>query len=130
MAGRFLLDTHVPVDISSPAGWQSMPLKVRRILENPDAELLLSVVSEVEVAIKNSLGKLALDKDELTLICDNAEITFYPLRKHHADRLFELPPHHKDPFDRMIIATALSDDLTVISCDKQFRKYKGLKVIW
>jgi PIN domain nuclease of toxin-antitoxin system len=67
---------------------------------------------------------------EAVLIFINAAITFYPLRKHHADRLFELPPHHKDPFDRMIIATALSDDLMVISRDAQFRKYKGLKVIW
>jgi len=130
MGGRFLLDTHIPVDVSSPAGWQGLPLKVRRILENPDADLLLSVVSQVEVAIKNRLGKLDLEKEELALICANASISFYPLRKHHADRLFELPPHHKDPFDRMIIATALSDDLTLISRDTQFRKYKGLEVIW
>jgi PIN domain nuclease of toxin-antitoxin system len=130
MAGRFLLDTHVPVDVSGPAGWQRLPLKVRRILEDPNADLLLSVVSQVEVAIKSSLGKLDLQREELALICANASISFYPLRTHHADRLFELPPHHKDPFDRLIIATALSDDLTLISRDPQFRKYKGLKVVW
>jgi PIN domain nuclease of toxin-antitoxin system len=62
MGGRFLLDTHVPVDVSSPAGWQGLPLKVRRILENPDADLLLSVVSQVEVALNNRLGKLDLEK--------------------------------------------------------------------
>ncbi|MGA8028482.1 MAG: PIN domain-containing protein [Bryobacteraceae bacterium] len=54
----------------------------------------------------------------------------YPLRQHHANRLFELPLHHKDPFDRLIISTALSDDLPVISRDEQFRKYKGLRVVW
>ncbi len=107
-----------------------MPLRVQRILEDPNAELLLSVASEIEVAIKSLLGKLELTKGELTAICTSASITSYPLRQHHAHRLFELPVHHKDPFDRMIISTALSDDLPVISSDKQFRKYKGLRVIW
>jgi PIN domain nuclease of toxin-antitoxin system len=130
MARRFLLDTHVVVDIGTKGGFEKMPARVRRILEDPDAELLLSVVSEVEVAIKSRIGKLDLKKDELAVICINASITSYPLRQHHADRLFELLLHHRDLFDRLIISTALSDDLPVISCDKHFRKYKGLRVIW
>jgi PIN domain nuclease of toxin-antitoxin system len=130
MARRFLLDTHVVVDIGTKGGFEKMPPRVQRILEDPDAELLLSVVSEVEMAIKSRIGKLELRKDELAVICTNASITSYPLRQHHADRLFELPLHHRDPFDRLIISTALSDDLPVISCDKHFRKYKGLRVIW
>lgn len=93
-------------------------------------DLLLSVVSEIEVAIKSGLGKLALTKDEMATICTNASIASYPLRQRHVDRLFDLPLHHKDPFDRLIIATAVSDDLSVISSDRQFRKYKGLQVIW
>ena len=66
----------------------------------------------------------------MAAICANASVTAYPLRQHHTDRLFELPLHHKDPFDRLIISTSLSDDLSVISCDEHFRKYKGLRVIW
>ena len=66
----------------------------------------------------------------MALICANAFVGSYPLRQQHVHRLFDLPMHHKDPFDRLIISTALSDDLPVISRDKQFRKYKGLKVIW
>jgi PIN domain nuclease of toxin-antitoxin system len=92
--------------------------------------LLLSVVSEAEVAMKSRIGKLQLSKDELAIICSNASIVSYPLRRQHAQRLFDLPLHHKDPFDRLIISTALSDDLPLISRDKHFRKYKGLKVIW
>jgi PIN domain nuclease of toxin-antitoxin system len=130
MARRFLLDTHVVVDVGTKGGFEKMSARVRRILEDPDAELLLSVASDIEVAIKSRIGKLELTKDELAIICTNASITSYPLRQHHTDRLFELPLHHRDPFDRLIIATALSDDLPVISCDKQFRKYKGLRVIW
>ena len=130
MAGRFLLDTHVVVDLGNAGGFEALPVRVRQILEDPNAELLLSVASEIEVAIKSRNGKLELNKDELASICSNASITSYPIRHHHADGLFELPLHHKDPFDRLIISTALSDDLTVISCDKQFRQYRGLRVIW
>ena len=93
-------------------------------------ELLLSVASVIEVAVKRGTGKLDLEKSELAVICNNAAITSYLLRQHHADRSFELPLHHNDPFDRLIISTALSDDLPLISCDTQFRKYKGLRVIW
>ena len=130
MAKRFLLDTHVVIDIGAAGGIEAMPVKVQRILEDPDVDLLFSVISEAEVAIKSRLGRLELNKDELALICTNASIISYPLRQPHADRLFELPLHHRDPFDRLIISTALSDDLPLISRDKQFRKYKGLRVIW
>ena len=130
MAERFLIDTHVVIEIGSIGGLEAMPRRVQRILQDPDADLLLSVVSEAEVAIKSRIGKLQLSKDELALICASASIGSYPLRRQHAQRLFDLPLHHKDPFDRLIISTALSDDLPVISRDKQFRKYRGLKVIW
>jgi len=130
MARKFLLDTHIVIDAGIAGGLQSMPGKVRRILEDPEVDLLLSVVSEAEVAIKTRLGKLDLNRDELALICMNASIVSYPLRQKHVDRLFELPLHHKDPFDRLIIATALSDDIPVISSDKEFRRYRGLKLIW
>ncbi len=130
MPGRFLLDTHIVVDIATQGGFEAMPPRVRRILADPEADRLLSVASEVEIAIKHQLGKLALTRNELSKICTSALITPYPLRSHHAGRLFALPLHHKDPFDRLIISTALSEDLPIISCDPQFREYKGLRVIW
>ena len=130
MARRFLLDTHVVIDIGAIGGLETMPLRVRRILQDPEVDLLLSVVSEAEIAMNSRLGKLHLDKDELALMCTNASIISHPLRQQHTDRLFDLPLHHKDPFDHLLISTALNDDLPLISRDKQFRKYKGLKVIW
>jgi PIN domain nuclease of toxin-antitoxin system len=128
MPGRFLLDTHIVVDIATQDGFDAMPPRVRRILEDPQADRLLSVASEVEIAIKYRLGKLDLTQNELSKICTSALITSYPLRGHHAGWLFALPLHHKDPFDRLIIATALSEDLPIVSRDPQFRKYKGLQV--
>ena len=130
MAGRFLLDTHVVVDIGISGGLEAMPLRVRRILQDPERELLLSVASQIEIAIKTRIGKLDLTNGDLAAVCANAQITYYPLRERHADQLFELPLHHKDPFDRLIISTALVDDLAVVSSDELFRKYKGLRVIW
>ena len=130
MAARVLLDTHVVIDLATQSGLEAMPRKVRQMLQDPDVERLLSVASEIEVAIKSRLGKLALEKDEFSAVCANGLIDSYPLRQQHAARLFELPLHHKDPFDRMIIATALSDGLPVISRDRQFRRYKGLQIIW
>jgi PIN domain nuclease of toxin-antitoxin system len=125
MAGRFLLDTHVVIDVAAIGGFEAMPLRVQRLLKDPAVDLLLSVISEAEVAIKSRIGKLDLRKDELALICANASISSYPLRQHHADRLFDLPMHHKDLFDRLIISTALSDDLPVISSDRQFVSTEG-----
>jgi len=130
MARKFLLDTHIVVDAAITGGIESMPIKVRRILQDPEVDPLLSVVSEAEIAIKSRLGKLNLNRDELGLVCMNASIISCPLRQKHVDRLFELPLHHKDPFDRLIISTALSDDIPVISSDKEFRRYKGLQLIW
>ena len=124
MARRFLLDTHVVIDLGTPGAFESMPRKVRQIIENPDFDLLLSVVSAAEIAIKNGIGKLAIEREDLDLICTNASITLYPLQPQHSAKFFGLPLHHKDPFDRLIIATALSDDLPVISIDGDFRKYK------
>ena len=129
-AKRFLLDTHVAVTLGNEGGFEGLPVRVQRILMDTGVELLLSVVSEIEIAIKSGLGKLDMSKDQLAAVCANGVIVSYPLRHQHADKLFALPMHHKDPFDRMIIATALSDDLPVISEDGQFREYKGLTVIW
>ena len=60
-------------------------------------------------------------------IRDRTVIAFEP---RHAYRLFTLPMHHGDPFDRMIIATALVEDVPLIGGDRQFARYKGLQAIW
>ena len=48
----------------------------------------------------------------------------------HSFKLFGLPAHHNDPFDRMLIATALAEDISIAARDREFRKYKGLRAIW
>lgn len=130
MPERLLLDTHVPVDFGVVGGIEAMPARIRRLLEDPEIDLLLSAVSITEIAVKSSIGKLQMTRSDLELICANASITVIPLRHQHVNRLFDLPLHHRDPFDRLLIATALSESVPIISSDRQFRKYKGLRVIW
>jgi PIN domain nuclease of toxin-antitoxin system len=57
-------------------------------------------------------------------------LTVIAFEPRHAYRLFTLPMHHGDPFDRMIIATALVEDVPLIGGDRQFARYKGLQAIW
>ncbi|HVW08221.1 MAG TPA: PIN domain-containing protein [Bryobacteraceae bacterium] len=65
----------------------------------------------------------------LTAIAD-LQIRVIPYDAEHARLLFDLPLHHRDPFDRQIIAQALAEKIPVVTCDPKFSLYKGLSVIW
>jgi PIN domain nuclease of toxin-antitoxin system len=90
----------------------------------------LSVLSIGEIAIKNSTGKLAFGRDAVLRVIQELELRILPYTLEHATQLFDLPMHHRDPFDRQIIAQALAEDIPVVTCDKQFQLYKPLTVIW
>lgn len=90
----------------------------------------ISVISLSEIAIKQTAGKLTLSKDDLLQGVADLRLHVLPYTAKHAYGLFDLPLHHADPFDRQIIAQALVEDVQVVTCDKIFRLYKGLKVLW
>ena len=69
---------------------------VRRIRQDPESGLLVSVASQIEVAIKNQIGKLRFSQKDLSLVCRNADINLYPIRSRHADQLFEMQFNHCD----------------------------------
>lgn len=58
------------------------------------------------------------------------QVTVLPLEPDHAFRMYSLPLHHRDPFDRMILATALVEKLPLVTSDRIFRRYPGVKLIW
>jgi len=94
--------------------------------------LLLSAASVWEILIKVQLGKLQLPLPAGTylrrqLAATNVEVL--PVVFEHAFRLEQLPMHHRDPFDRMLVAQAISEKLPIISCDPWFDKYP-VRVIW
>ena len=90
----------------------------------------ISALSLSEIAIKNSVGKLTFSKADVTTGLSDLRVRVLPFSFDHALEFFDLPPHHSDPFDRQIIAQALSEDIPVVTCDDRFRLYHGLKVIW
>jgi PIN domain nuclease of toxin-antitoxin system len=104
--------------------------RAKSILANPSAALELSVISIVEIALKNSSGKIALSKDQLLTAQGKLRMKVLPFEEQHSWELFGLALHHRDPFDRQIIAQALSENIPVLTCDPEFLKYRGLEVLW
>ena len=104
--------------------------KARTLMGDPANQRELSVISLAEIAMKNAAGKLNLSREDATDALRRLQVSMLPYVEVHVLELMALPVHHRDPFDRMLIAQALAEDVAVMTCDKEFRKYKGLQVIW
>jgi PIN domain nuclease of toxin-antitoxin system len=127
---RLLLDTHAFlwwVDGASPVG-----RRAQVALASPENEVFLSLASCWEMAIKIGLGKLRvpgkLDVFVREQLRRNA-FSLLDLELRHVVRVAELPFHHRDPFDRLLAAQALEEELALVSTDRLFRKY-GVTVVW
>jgi PIN domain nuclease of toxin-antitoxin system len=117
---RLLFDSHAllwalwrPAALAAPA---------RRELEVTENERIASVVSLWELEIKASVGKLDLP-DDLTVAFAGMATSLLPIEMAHLRRLRTLPFHHRDPFDRLLIAQALEEGLTIVTRDRAFRAY-------
>src|SRR5579875_128760 len=97
---RVLLDTQVFVAayLGDP-----LPRKVRHLLSDPAVDRVMSTASLIEIAIKNTLGKIQMNEGQVSEAVQDLAVSILPIRAQHALRLFRLPPHHRDPFDRAII---------------------------
>ncbi len=126
---KYLLDTHVLL-------WMlddniALSKTARKILEDSTAQIYLSIVSLWEITIKQSLGKLQLEYslDELINSCYASNITILPIDYGTLKILKALPFLHRDPFDRIIIATSMELGLDLISSDEIAKKYTT-RIIW
>ena len=133
---RFLLDTQAFLHLYEN-GLEGLSSRVREALANLENEFLLSTISVTEIAVKVGIKKLVFPKtdlgtpeEEVSRAAEELRITVIPYTLAHANKLFDLPLHHRDPFDRMLIATALGEGVPVISGDAEFNQYNGLQVIW
>jgi PIN domain nuclease of toxin-antitoxin system len=105
---------------------------VRELLLEPQEEMLVSIASAWEMAIKQSLGKLRLSLPVGRMVAERlgpVGVTLLPISVAHIGRLETLPFHHRDPFDRMLAAQALAEGLTVVSADEAFDAY-GVARVW
>lgn len=103
----------------------------RNLLES-EVDLLISVASLWEIAIKFSIGKLDLPESFGNFIPSQIlqnDIEILSVTLSHLEKVSELPFHHKDPFDRLVIVQSIVEDLPVVSSDSTFDSY-GIKRIW
>ena len=118
---KLLLDTHILL------WWLSdndqLSLKARELISNPENDIFVSHVSLWEIQIKVMTGKIQVDLSRL--IAQLSQNNFIQLTSHtdHILQLAKLPPYHQDPFDRMLIAQALSEPLKLVTHDKYVSMY-------
>ncbi len=121
---RVLLDTHCWLWMQVDPDRFSR--ESRLILEDPGNELLLSAASSWEIAIKYELGKLALPEPPGTYVPGrmfSSGTASLPIEHSHALYVGELPNHHRDPFDRLLISQAILEKLELLTADPQLEPY-------
>lgn len=102
--------------------------KARRAIAGGEAQILISAVVICEVAIKHGLGKLDAPADLLVQL-EKAGVNLLPITARHADRVGTVPMHHQDPFDRLLVAQAETEGLTLVSADAAMRHY-DIELLW
>jgi len=117
---KILIDTHIFLwMLSCP---EKLNKKRRYELESRSNEIFLSAMSIAELMIKHSIGKLHIDFD-LIEMAEKTGLEIMPFSGVEAVLLGQLPLHHRDPFDRMIIAQSLVNGMPIMSDDPKFRTY-------
>jgi len=123
---RVLLDTHILLwALTEPA---RLPPAMRSRIEEPESEILFSAASIWELAIKIPLGRLpaAADPDLIAHAALESGFVELPVRAEAAAMVAKLPSHHRDPFDRLLIAQAMAEPAAFSTVDKAILKYSGL----
>ena len=132
---NYLLDTHAI--IWSIVDTKQLSKRAREIIENPENALFVSPLSFWEISIKTALGKFDfhhIDIRHIPNICREYGFTFLEQSPYDYITNFELPKkeNHKDPFDRMLIHSAIKNELILLSRDSLFKQYEseGLQLAW
>lgn len=98
----------------------------RDLIEDPDNTLLLSAASSWEIAIKYSLGKLHLPEPPASYVPSrlaSGDVLALPVSHQHAFGVAALPPHHRDPFDRLLVACAIAEGVPLLTKDRTLDRY-------
>ena len=127
---RLLLDTHTFLWFA--AGSSRLSPIARRHIEDPSHEVLLSIVSLWEMAVKISLGRLDLGEPMVEFVEKQvalSSIELLEIRPRHVYMTAELRFHHRDPFDRLLAAQCVVEGLDLVSADGVFEEY-GVRRVW
>ena len=121
MRDRLLLDTHALVwALNRP---RRLPAHVVKRIRDPETEVYVSAVSTWEIAIKSALRKIDADVAAVVRAMQEADFEELPIAIPHTVRLRSLPAHHRDPFDRLLVAQAVEERLTIVTHDPLIARY-------
>jgi PIN domain nuclease of toxin-antitoxin system len=127
---KYLLDTNVWLwSLKSP---ELIGDEARQILEHGEEEIYLSAVTSWEISIKMRLGKLNFAGPpayHLPRFMAKQSLRPLSVTHSHAAKVYDLPAHHKDPFDRLLVAQALVEDMVILTSNHSFRKYPA-ELLW
>lgn len=127
--GRFLLDTHGLLWLIQ--GDLQLSERARAVISDDGNQLYFSVASIWEIAIKLNIGKLKIGHtiDDVYTLLAQLKIEILPIERSDLIRYLTLPLHHRDPFDRVIIAQAIDRELVLLSADRSFEAY-SVQRLW
>jgi len=119
----YLLDTHTTIWFFN--GNESLSQTANNIIRNLSNDVYISISSAWELAIKIGLGKLdfAGKVEGFVRLAEKNEITLIPITTSHLTVLESLPMIHRDPFDRLLVATAIAEQMTIITADANIARY-------
>jgi PIN domain nuclease of toxin-antitoxin system len=123
---RLLLDTHALLALLSTD--YRLSADARTAIEQPGASVIGSAVNVWEIAIKRSIGKLTAPED-LIERADEMGAELLAITPRHAQATAALPLHHRDPFDRLLIAQAKLEGCAIVTADGAFAAY-GVPIVW
>lgn len=125
----YLLDTNALLFFLYDS--EKLSRKASEIIYSNDEKISVSIVSMWEIAIKSSIGKLKI-KSSISKIadtCEKEQLEILSIKPFHLDEIIKLPPIHGDPFDRLIISQAITENLVIITKDETIPQY-NVKVLW
>ena len=125
----YLLDTNALLYFLYDSG--KLSKKASDIIYHNDEKINVSIVSMWEIAIKSSIGKLEIKSSisKIAETCEKERFDILPIKPFHLDEIGRLPAIHGDPFDRLIISQAISENLVIITKDGTMPMY-NVKVLW
>jgi len=124
---RLLIDTHLL--LWWLAGGVRLPRRARGFLADTSNQVFFSAASIWEVSIKAALGKIEADPNEMLVALRSDGFEELPVTGRHASAVMRLPDHHRDPFDRMLVAQSLVESLVLLTDDRVLSKYGATVIV-